>query len=429
MTDMTVAQLERLLDSSIAHARRSQAGHEERRPGDAPPEMPEQAGLIPAEHEPPRRGLIRLSTVTPVHVDWLWTQRVPLGKVTVLDGDPGLGKSTITLDLAARVSSGRPMPGERIGRPPAGVVLLSAEDGLDDTIRPRLDAAGADVSLVFARTAVGSLIEGHLPALPDDIATVEADAVETGAALIVVDPLMAFLAPGVNAHRDQDVRRALAPLAAMAERTGAAVLVVRHLNKSGKSDALYRGGGSIGIIGAARCGLMVAVDPDDESQCVLAVTKSNLGAMPAALSYRLVADPGTQVARIDWGRETTHTARALLAIPVEDGVQSAVDEAIAVLAEILQSGPVRVATVRAQTRSAGISDRTLDRAKSRLGVTTHHFGRPGDGGYWEWALPERRQLDMKDANPAGWRTSAADGALRPVLPVEFDYPRSAFEPD
>ena len=131
-----------------------------------------------------------------------------------------------------------------------------------------------------------------LSRIPGDLPVIEQVITGHGVVLVIVDVLMAYLAGDVNAHRDQDVRRALHVLSAMADRTGCCVIVLRHLNKAGGGNALYRGGGSIGIIGAARAGFMCGTDPDDETgqPRVLASVKSNLAAEPPALAYRLVPD-------------------------------------------------------------------------------------------------------------------------------------------
>ena len=335
---------------------------------------------LPAETKLSR--IVRLSDVRPERVDWLWPARMPLGKVTILDGDPGLGKSTIALDLAARVSRGLPMPGVSAGRRPAGVVLLSAEDGLADTIRPRLDAAGADVARVVALTAVFADGADRLPTLPGDLDRLEAAIVAHEADLVIIDVLMAYLDAEVNAHRDQDVRGALAPLAAMAERTGAAILVLRHLNKSTGGPAVYRGGGSIGIVGAARSALVVGRDPDDEDRLVLAVTKSNLAPLAPSLAYRIVDHDGA--GGIAWEGASTLTAAQLLSAPTSTEERTALDEAKAVLRDLLGSGPVPSKDVQRQARDAGISDATLRRAKDGLGVKSI---RPdGFTGPWSWAL-------------------------------------------
>jgi RecA-family ATPase len=210
-----------------------------------------------------------LSSVEPEEVSWLWPSWLALGKLALVDGDPGLGKSATTLDLAARVSAGKAFPD---GSPcePGGVVLLTAEDGLADTIRPRLDAAGADTSKILSLATVTDE-NGHerLLSIPEDLGLLEKGIRRVEARLVVVDPLMAFLSGETNSHRDQDVRRALAPLARLAERTGACVLVIRHLNKAAANNPLYRGGGSIGIIGAARMAFVVGKDPKTRTAALL----------------------------------------------------------------------------------------------------------------------------------------------------------------
>jgi hypothetical protein len=156
--------------------------------------------------------------------------------------------------------------------PCGGVVLLTAEDGLADTVVPRLDAAGADRTKILALDAVGHGADRRPPVLPDDVSYLLEAAALVQAVLFVVDPIMAYLADTVNAHRDQDCRRALHPLALVAERCRAAVLVVRHLNKAMGGNPLYRGGGSIGIIGAARSGLLVARSPSRRTRSSRAST-------------------------------------------------------------------------------------------------------------------------------------------------------------
>jgi len=252
---------------------------------------------------------VRMSDVQPARVEWLWEGRIPLGKLTILDGDPGLGKSTIALDLAARVSCGREMPDGTPGRD-GGVVVASAEDGLADTVRPRLDAAWADTTRILAlRLDEWSAIA--------EIVTLRAAIREVGALLVIVDPLMAYLGSATDSYRDQDVRQVLAPLSALADETGAAILIIRHLRKAAADQAVYRGGGSIGIIGAARSGLLIATDPDDRDQRVLASTKANLSRLAPSLRLRLVEAGGT--ARVEWGGVSPHTAEVLLVHRVPDG--------------------------------------------------------------------------------------------------------------
>jgi putative DNA primase/helicase len=181
-----------------------------------------------------------LSEVVAEQVRWLWEKRIPLGKLTILDGDPGLGKSALLTDDAARVSVGRTWPD---GAPceAGGVVICSAEDGLADTIRPRLDAAAGDPSKVLALATVKDEDGERVLSIPEDLNIVRQGIERVGAKLVIVDPIMAFLSGKSDSHKDQHVRRALAPLARLAEETGAAVVVVRHLNQTSGGNPLYRG--------------------------------------------------------------------------------------------------------------------------------------------------------------------------------------------
>lgn len=321
--------------------------------------------------------LIYLSEVETERLQWLSRGRVAAGKITLVDGDPGLGKSTLLADWSARVSRGEALP-DGVAGPPRGVVLLSAEDGLADTIRPRLEAAGADLDRIAALLTVPDgdgppAGLGRLPSIPADLPYLEQAITDIDAALVIVDPLMAYLGTETNAHRDQDIRRALAPLAQLAERTGVAVVLVRHLNKAQSANALYRGGGSIGIVGAARCGLLVAADPDDSERRILAPIKSNLARPPAALAFQLAPVAGTDVARVEWLGETRHTAGALLTIP-DDETRTERDDAEAWLAAYLADGPVETSDVLAAGRKAGHAERTLKRAKAALAVRSEREG-------------------------------------------------------
>lgn len=317
-------------------------------------------------------------------VEWAWDARVPLGKVTVLDGDPGLGKSALSLDLAARVSTGSPMPDGAPGIE-GGVLIMNAEDGEADTIVPRLAAMRANLNRVRILKTIPDSTGERQPDIPADLGTIERAAISIDARLIVIDPLMAFLNGTTNSFRDQDVRRALAPLATMAERIRAAILIVRHLNKASDGNPLYRGGGSIGIIGAARSGLLVARDPDDETgeARVLAVTKTNLGPCPASLRYSIT--PEAESIRVQWCGESKHRAAALLAVPDDSESRGAVEEAAEFLKSFLEDGPVAVTEVRRKAKSAGLSERTIDRAKKLVGIRARRDGF-GKGSTWMWEL-------------------------------------------
>ncbi len=325
-----------------------------------------------------------LSDVAAEQVWWLWTKRIPLAKLTIVDGDPGLGKSALLTDAAARVSVGRSWPD---GAPceAGGVVLMNAEDGLADTIRPRVDAAGGDASKVLALATVGHGDGERLLSIPEDLHAVRLGIERVEACLLVVDPLMAFLSGDVNSHRDQDVRRALAPLARLAEETGAAVVVVRHLNKAGGGNALYRGGGSIGIVGAARSALLVARDPEDDRRRVLASLKGNLAEPAPSLAF-VLTEAANGAVRGEYRGETHHRPDALLAAPVDPEERSALDEAIEFLRDALGSGPVwnvqvkkDAARPRSPTRRSGGRRRPLGCARGRRPTALGRGGCPKEG--------------------------------------------------
>ena len=200
---------------------------------------------------------------------------------------------------------------------------------------------------------------------------------------------MAYLGGEVDAHKDQDVRRGLHRLAAMAEQTGCCVLVLRHLNKAAAANALYRGGGSIGIIGQARAAYLAAPDPADETgqRRVLAVTKINIAAEPAALAYRVVPDALHGCARIDWLGVSDQTARQLLTAPADDE-RGPLDEAAGWLQGYLidHGSEAESRDVKAAARKEGIAERTLQRALKQAGVTAASGGFPRKT-IWRLTIP------------------------------------------
>jgi hypothetical protein len=331
-----------------------------------------------------------LSTVKPQRVNWFWPGRIPFGKLTILDGDPGLGKSVLSIDLAARATRGLSLPFEDRepgeDRDPVGVILLSAEDSLEDTIRPRLDAAGADDDRVLSLDKIPDGDNDRLPVLPNDVPYVRIACRQMNAGLIIVDPLAAFLGSDTDTHKDQDCRRALYPLAVMAQEMGTAIVVIRHLNKATGGNPLYRGGGSIGIIGAARSGLLVARDPDNPDRRVLASTKCNLAKLPTSLAFDL-STAANGALRVGWIGPSAHTAESLLAAAHDDEDRGTVNDAVEVLRVILSNGSRPGKDVKREARNAGVAERTLYRAKAVLGVQSTLIGF-GSDGEWRWSLPE-----------------------------------------
>lgn len=361
-------------------------------------------------------GVVRLADVQPERLEWLWPGRFPVGKLVMLDGDPSLGKSTLALTFAAHISTGKPWP-DGTPCPVGDVVIMSAEDGLADTIRPRLDAAEGDPVRVHALTSVPYPTEDgevrHRPPTLADIPAIRHVIEQTRARLLVVDVLMAYMPGKVDSHRDQDVRGVLHQLAAIAEQTGCTVLLLRHLNKAGGSAAMYRGGGSIGIIGASRAGFLVACDPEDDARRVMACIKSNLAAEPPSLSYRLESAPGSHVARVVWCGESQHAAAALLSNHDPDE-RAERDEAAEWLTSYLtdQGGAARAADVIKAAKADGIAERTLQRARQRAGVSSERRGF-GQGAVWTYdPLTPHSRHSRQDSEPG--MNGAIGGANAPA---------------
>jgi hypothetical protein len=357
--------------------------------------------------------LVRLADVAPERVSWLWPGRVARGKLTLLAGDPGLGKSFLTLDMAARVSTAGQWPDG--GRAPSGnVILLSAEDGPADTIRPRLDALGADVSRIHLLCAVRRDDTERAFCLAADLPALERAIRETDSGAVVIDPLTAYLGK-TDSYKDAEVRGLLAPLAALAERYKVAVVVVMHLAKDSQRRAIHRAGGSVGFVGAARVVLAVGKDDDDQDRRLLVPVKTNLSAPPGALAYRIVP-VSPDVARVEWEAAPVANvdADALLG-PRDLADREERRDADELLRELLADGERESAEMLRASEGNGISRRTMFRAKARLGVTAHHRGQPGKrGGAWYWRLPDLEGPDAvlpKSATDEPKRAIHGDVAL------------------
>jgi hypothetical protein len=335
---------------------------------------------------------IALAEVKPERISWFWPGRIPFGKLTVVDGDPGVAKSLLTLDLAARLSRGFALP-DGAECAPGSALVLTAEDGLADTVRPRLDAMGADLSRIHAiRSTIYQDDPNQLPVtLPTHTEAMREYVQEFGATLVVIDPLMAYLSGEVDSKIDHDIRRVLAPLAQLAEDTGCAIVVVRHLNKSTGTAAIYRGGGSIGIIGAARVGLLVAKDPNDATRRILAVNKCNLAVEAPSLRFR-VETAENRAARIVWEGEATEGARELLAIPADDDERSQLEQACRYVRESLADGAKPVRDWERDAYAVGISQRTLQRARRKEGVRAIKLNGEAGKGRWLVCLPGYRGM-------------------------------------
>jgi len=338
--------------------------------------------------------LVCMADVEMRPVDWLWPGWLARGKLHVLAGSPGTGKTTIAMALAATVSTGGRWPdGEQCGfGKPAHVLIWSGEDDPADTLAPRLAAAGADLARVHAVKSVR--IEGqpvpfdpaaHLP----ELAARMAELGDVG--LIVVDPIVSAVAG--DSHKNGEVRRALEPLVRLGQDFGCAVLGISHFSKgtSGK-DPTERVTGSIAFGALARV-VLGTVKPQQEGEPRLLVrTKANIGPDSGGFAYDLRQEevrPGLSASRVVWGEAVEGSARDLIGeAEGSDGERQDREDAAEWLAAILDTGAMPSRQVKAAADEAGHAWRTVQRAMRSLGVLVK---RDGFGGKTTWALPHSRQ--------------------------------------
>jgi len=348
--------------------------------------------------------LVKLSDVQPEPIRWLWPGRIALGKLTLIAGDPNLGKSFLTLDIAARVSQGAGWPDAPDAYcAPAGVVLLSAEDDLNDTIRPRLDAAGADVDRIVALQGMRERNPETGEWYPVPFTLADLGILETaidsvsGCRLVVIDPVSAYLGL-TDSHKNAEVRAVLAPLAELAARRRLAVVAVTHLRK-GEGPALYRAMGSLAFVAAARAVWAVARDPKDPTKRrrLFLPAKNNIAPDPTGLAYTLEpAENGT--AYVAWAAEPVQlTADEALAPPPQPRGRGPVPAertaATEWLGTLLADGPVPVDDVRKAAREAGLSWATVRRGQEHLGVRA--WKRGFNPTCWLWELPNGSAEDAQ----------------------------------
>lgn len=353
----------------------------------------------------------RASAIEPRPIDWIWPGRIARGKHTAIAGEPGTGKSTLTIEIIAAITTGGEWPcGE--GRAPIGnVVILSAEDDAEHTLVPRLMAAGADRKRVYIIEAVKTEDGKGTRSfnLQADIARLERLITEIGnVALIEIDPVSSYMGK-VDSHKNADVRSVLEPLGKMAERTGAAVLSVTHFSKTGASNgakALHRFIGSIAFTAAARFAFAVIEDSENDGRRLFLHVKNNLAAPPQGLAFRLnqkiVGEPGKAIVGsfVVWDSEpVTMTANEALAAEASSGEQrSARLEAEDFLRDILSGGPVPQRDIKTAAEGAGLAWATVRRAKDRLGAEAERQSVGTSGaGQWVWALPARCSSTPQDA--------------------------------
>lgn len=348
--------------------------------------------------------LTRLSTVKPEQVDWLWKARIPRGKLTLLVGDPEAGKTFVSLDFAARVSRGAKWP-DGAAASQGGVILLAVEDGLADTIRPRLDALGADTSRISVAEAIREDGKERAFTLEHDLPALESAVRAEEARLVVIDPLSAYLGKA-NSWKDAEVRAVLTPLAQMAERTSAAILGIVHLNKNQEQGLLHRVQGSVGFVAVAR--VVMTAKQGDDGRRTLSVAKNNLAPAAPDLTYRITTE-----GCLEWESAPSSAKRAL---PTGE-----TDKATKWLRNILVAGPRSMEEVATEATAAGISSSALRRARERLAIRSKREG-TFNGGCWMLSLPAAPEPLPSSTGETSETHKMDEMAPHPAQPVHLDPP-------
>jgi putative DNA primase/helicase len=343
----------------------------------------------------------RFADIEAKPISWLWPGRIALGKITIIAGDPGLGKSLLTATMAAIISKGSTWPLEDTKAEIGSVVFLSAEDDPADTVKPRLEAAEADCERIYVLQAIrdvdsdGNPIE-RMFSLKRDLSVLE-NLLRTldDCRLVIIDPISAYLG-GTDSHNNSDVRGLLAPLAKLASDNNVAILLVQHLNKSASGNAMYRSMGSVAFVAASRAMYVVTRDPNDSERRLVLPRKNNLAKDDTGLAYSVHTANNDAPVLIWESEKVTITAdEALMHLQGDEG-KTDTDWAIDFLQEELEEGPIQAIETIKKAKRAGISSKSLRRATDKLGVQKKKAGYIGG---WIWSLPSHEGAQECEGAP------------------------------
>jgi archaellum biogenesis ATPase FlaH len=310
--------------------------------------------------------LIRMDTIETIETKWLWYPYIPFGKITIVQGNPGEGKTTFILAIASTLTTGGTLPlGDVLET--CNVIYQTAEDGLGDTVKPRLISNNADCSKVL-------VIDESKKELTLTDERIEQAILQTKAKLLIIDPIQAFLGARVDMHRANEVRPIFKKLGNIAEKTGCAIVLIGHMNKNMAGKSLHRGLGSIDIAAAARSVLMVGRIKDDKALRAMVQVKSNLAPEGCSIAFELDRDNGFR-----WIGEYNIDADSLLQGTAPN--RSPIREAEHFIKDILAEGSVKSSIIYAKAKKEGIAKRTLDTAKKNLKVKSNRIK-----NYWVWEL-------------------------------------------
>ena len=352
-----------------------------------------------AEHHAVRGYLSRqVSEIQAVPIHWLWQGRIARGKVSMIAGNPGLGKSQITLSIAAITSTGGAWPVDRSHCEPGNVIILSAEDDAADTLRPRLDAAGANLERIFVLDAVREANGAQRPFnLKKDLAQLDTMIEDTkDVALVIIDPITAYLGD-IDSHVNAEVRGLLSPVGALAAKHDTAILAVSHFSKGG-GEAILRITGSLAFVAAVRSAYVVTKDKDDDDRRLLLALKNNIASDNTGFAFTLESaevkgvDCLISTSRVAWEQEfVTTTADEAMSKSNGTEERGAVGEAAEFLRNLLAGGPMGAREVRLAAEEAGFAWRTVRRAQEAVRVVITKA--KGANGAWFWSLPPAEDRD------------------------------------
>ena len=308
------------------------------------------------------------SDVNKKDIDWLWFPYIPYGKITLVEGDPGEGKSTFMLHIAALLTNGKPMPDGFSVPKPVKVIYQCSEDDISDTIKPRLTDAGADCDKV-------AYIVDDDGTLTLDDERIEMTIAQTGARLFILDPLQSFLVQDGDMHNAGRMRGLLGKLSVIAARHNCAIVLIGHMNKGSANKNLYRGLGSIDIAAIARSILMIIRDPNEPDNRYMIPIKSSLAPEGEAVGFRFDRSAGFQ-----WLSGVPQRKDLNLPKSYNPFKHSEASDSIIVL---LRDGPIPSTEVFARSREFNISERTLYTIKKELNILSFK-----ENNMWYWKLPD-----------------------------------------
>jgi putative DNA primase/helicase len=356
-----------------------------------------------------------LAEVQPKPIEWLWSNWIAIGKVAILAGEGGKGKSTILCDLAARTTHGYRWPDGAEASAPGDVIILTAEDDLEDTLAPRLIAAGADLKRVFnIRSVRNDDLSRRTFNLQTDLARLEAEInARKNVRLVIIDPVSSYLGKA-DSHKNAEVRSVLEPLGDLAARTRTAILANNHFSKGGGS-ANNRMIGSVAFVNYARAGFIVTPDAENEGRMLLMPSKMNIAPIKYGMAYRIesavIESAGVEIltSRIAWESQPVKITadEALAANDTAAENRTGKAEAIEFLRDALSGGPRPANEVKQEATSAGITPKCLRTARKSLGV---RLTKQGMSGGWVWALP-KVPSPPEDAHFREWAPSDPEGTF------------------